>query len=262
MFRPVSDYHMHTTFSDGKNSPRQMLERAVELGLREVGISDHSYTPFDLSYCMEKKRIGEYNAELNALKAEFDGRIRFLAGIEQDFFSPEPTDGYDYVIGSVHYLEKNGVYAPIDSDRQTLQRAIHDMYGGDPYAMCEAYFENVSRVCERWGADIVGHIDLITKFNEQPQGVLIDDTHPRYREAACRAVDSLLGYDAVFEINTGAISRGVRKTPYHAPFIRDYIVSRGGKLILSSDAHNRDWICLKFDELGDISGVVSTLGLK
>lgn len=34
-------YHTHTVFSDGHNTIEEMLDRAEELGWREIGISDH-----------------------------------------------------------------------------------------------------------------------------------------------------------------------------------------------------------------------------
>ena len=51
-----SDLHLHTTFSDGKNSPEEMVEEAIRLGLSEIGFSDHAYTFFDERYCMAKAR--------------------------------------------------------------------------------------------------------------------------------------------------------------------------------------------------------------
>ena len=65
---------------------------------------------------------------------------------------------------------------------------------------------------EQTGADIIGHFDLVTKFNEL--GGYLDLSDPRYVRAWKAAVDALLSYDRPFEINTGAISRGYRTTPY------------------------------------------------
>ena len=49
------DYHVHTTFSDGRNSMEEMVLSAVSMGMQKIGFSDHSHTSFDLSYCMKKE---------------------------------------------------------------------------------------------------------------------------------------------------------------------------------------------------------------
>ena len=94
--------------------------------------------------------------------------------------------------------------------------------------------------------DIIGHFDLITKFIEQdPQ---FDVHHPRYVKAWQGAADTLLKTGRPFEINTGAISRGYRTSPYPAGEIRDYIRAHGGKLILSSDSHQKETIAFRFED--------------
>ena len=48
-------------------------------------------------------------------------------------------------------------------------------------------------------------------------------------------------------INTGAIARGKRTQPYPAPEMIEYIRSRGGKFILSSDAHFKEKLAYDFE---------------
>ena len=95
------DYHMHTTFCDGRNSAEEMVLAAIGAGMTHIGITTHSYTDFDTSYCIPKERIGEYRAEIARLKETYRDRITVLCGIEQDLWGTESTDGYDYVIGSL-----------------------------------------------------------------------------------------------------------------------------------------------------------------
>ena len=92
----------------------------------------------------------------------------------------------------------------------------------------------------------MGHIDLITKFNEGNR--LFDMEAPRYLKAARSAIDTLLPLKIPFEINTGAISRGYRTEPYPAKSLRDYIKQKGGTLILSSDAHAKENLFYKFEK--------------
>ena len=53
----------------------------------------------------------------------------------------------------------------------------------------------------------------------------------------------------VFEINTGAMSRGYRSEPYPSAEMIEYISSRGGQFILSSDSHSRENLCFGFETL-------------
>lgn len=177
----------------------------------------------------------------------YGGKIKILCGIEQDFYSEEPTEGYDYVIGSVHYLRTGGEYIPVDESPELLRAAAEKYFRGDFYALIEEYYRTLARVVEKTGADIIGHFDLIAKFNEG--GALFDETDPRYLAAAQKAADILLKTGRPFEINTGAISRGYRTSPYPSLALRDYIRQKGGSFVISSDSHAKETLCFGFDTL-------------
>lgn len=254
----LSDYHMHTTWCDGVNTAEEMIRSAIDKGMEEIGISGHSYTFFDESYCMSEEDAKACLKELSSLREKYAGRIRLRIGVEQDYWSEAETEDYDYVIGSVHYVRiprktpVRGVlsfgehlYLPVDESAE-IQRDIADRYfGGDMIAFGEEYFGTVADVCRKTGCDIVGHFDLIAKFNEG--GALFDEGDPRYVSAWKQAADRLIEEEALFEINTGAMSKGYRSQPYPADPIREYIRERGGRFILSSDSHRADTIAFAFD---------------
>lgn len=241
----LRDFHVHTTFSDGNNSPEEMVLAAINQGMTAIGFSDHSYTDFDQTYCLAKEKIAEYRATVSELRKKHRDRITVLCGIEQDYFSKEPTGGYDYVIGSVHYLKVHDAYIPVDATADILLSATQKYFNGDIYALAEEYYKTVGDVVQKTGATIIGHFDLITKFNEN--GVLFDENHPRYINAWKKAVKELLKSDAVFEINTGAVSRGYRTVSYPSSDIRNYILEHSGSFILSSDSHSTDALCFGFE---------------
>ena len=240
------DLHVHSTFSDGENEPGEIVLAAIAKGVKTLGFSDHSYTGFDESYCMQKARQTEYRKTINALKDAFSGRIKICCGIEQDFYSTVTTDGYDYVIGSVHYILKDGVYIPVDETAEILKHAAKEHFAGDMLGLCEAYFENAGRVYEKTKCNIVGHFDLITKFNERER--LFDEDDPRYINAYKKAVDRVMNDCKVFEINTGVVCRGYRTNPYPSERIRDYIRQKGGTFLLSSDSHQKETLCFAFEQ--------------
>ena len=241
----LEDFHVHTTFSDGVNTPEEMVRAALDLGMARLGFSDHAHTPGGEDYCMTLENIPIYRETVRALKEKYRGKIQILCGIEQDLYSDVPTDGYDYVIGSVHSLKKEDRYYDVDDTEERLVDLVHRFYGGDYVRMAEDYFANVANLVDLH-PNIVGHIDLVTKFNEGDR--LFDTRDPRYLAAAYRAVDALVPTGAAFEINTGAISRKRRTSPYPSEDILRYIVSHGGKLIFSSDAHSAETLCCQFEK--------------
>ncbi len=237
------DLHMHTIWSDGTNTAEEMVQEAIRKGLETVGISDHSSG----DPCgMTLEQSVEYRAEIARLKEKYAGQIRVLCGLERDYFTDDFAD-YDYTIGSVHWLAMpDGHRVPVDYMAEKLREGADKYFGGDFYALAEAYYAMMAKVVEVTKCDIIGHFDLITKFIEQDPA--FDTNHPRYVKAWQQAADELLKTGKPFEVNTGAISRGYRTTPYPAKEIRDYIREHGGKLIMSSDAHAKENIAFRFDE--------------
>lgn len=259
---PTADLHMHTIFSDGENTPEEMIEAALKKSMSVMGISDHSYTFFDESYCMPKDRISDYKMTINSLKKTCPAGLSLLLGIEQDYYSAEPTDGYDYVIGSVHYIRipleghdpvqvpegcfacQGFIYIPVDETPDILKAAADLYFDRDIMGIAELYYSTVSDVAEKTGADIIGHFDLISKFNDDQS--LFSFKDPRYIAAWKAAAEKLAAYDVLFEINTGAIAKGYRTCAYPSPEISAYIAQLGGSFIRSSDAHRAEHIAYGF----------------
>ena len=268
------DLHMHTTYCDGKNAAEEMILAAIDKGLDIVGISGHSYTPHDTSYCMSREGSESYIRELRELAAKYTDRIRVLTGIERDYYADISNESFDYVIGSLHYLFLDGNWTDVDDTPQKLKNFADSFFGGDMMCLAELYYETMESIVSTTDCDIIGHFDLITKFNERE--TLFDTLDPRYTDAWKKAVDRIFeetkiqrtgktkrhlnrletlglltaGDKPVFEINTGAISRGYRTVPYPAQDQIEYVRSKGGILILSSDSHSADSICCGFGEFG------------
>ncbi len=239
------DYHTHTTFCDGKNTAEEMVRAAIELGMDEIGFSGHAHQPFDPDYCMSKEGSAAYRKVIARLKEKYAGKITIYLGVEKDLFSDEDTEGLDYVIGSTHYLKFGDEYVAVDAGADVLAEAIEKYYGGDALTLCEEYYENVSKIGEVIKPDIVGHFDLVTKYNEGER--FFNESDPRYVAAWKRAADKLLETCRLFEINTGAMFRAGRTRPYPSHEIYSYIKERGGKFILSSDSHRTSTLCGNFD---------------
>lgn len=244
---PRTNYHTHTTYSDGKNTPEEMIQAALARGFVRLGFSDHGYAPHDpASMSLEGEAL--YRAEVHALQTKYAGQIEILLGYEHDFSMPDADlSPYDYVIESVHFFERDGEYISIDQSAQTLQRAIDTWYQGDPYRMCADYFDTLCRSIMSARGQIVGHIGLVTKFNEGNR--MFDMEDPRYLNPAKEALRCAVERNMLVEINTGAMSRGYRTEPYPGRTLINALLDMGGQLILSSDCHRAEWIDYAFDKL-------------
>ncbi len=232
------DLHTHTNYCDGNDSPREMVEEAIKRGFDIIGFSGHSYDPCVEPYSMTPEGTEQYKAEVTALKEKYKDKIDIFLGLEQDYYSEPYGDSYDYIIGSVHNVLKNGKMYPVDLDPDGLQKVLDEQYDGDFETFSEEYFELVEDVANKTNCDIIGHIDLVSKFFETHPRVLTD----RYKNAALKAVKALIPFNRYFEINVGAMTRGYRTSPYPEPFILKEIHRLGGKIVINGDCHNKEWL--------------------
>lgn len=246
------NYHTHTVFCDGKDTPEEMVKKAIELGFSELGFSGHAYVACDEESNMLRDGTKQYKAEVKQLKEKYKDKIKILLGVEQDYYSTEPTDDYDYIIGSVHYILKGDEYLFVDYSKQRQIDNVNNYYGGDFYAFIEDYYSLVADIYNKTKCDIIGHFDLITKFNDD--GDLFDINHPRYIAAWQKAANVLINTPAVFEVNTGAIARGYKKEPYPEKSIIEYLKKNNVKLIFSSDCHNKDYLLCGYESVKQIIG--------
>lgn len=257
---PKMNFHTHTTFCDGKNTPEEMVLSAIGKGFKALGFSGHSYTYFDESYCMSKDDVKKYQKEIQRLKEAYDPQIAVYCGVEQDFYSQEPISDFAYAIGSVHYIKKEEKFLPVDEKADIMDRDIRELFGGDPYAYAKVYFETVAEVLKKTGADIIGHFDLLSKFNERQ--IFFNTENKRYCDYGIGAIEALIPYGKPFEINTGAIYRGFRSQAYPSINFLKEIKKRGGKILLSSDSHDCNSLGFCFEDMVKLAleiGFQSTL---
>lgn len=250
----LQNLHTHSVYADGKDTVAEMARAAFDMGFASLGFSEHGITDFDPKYSMSVDSAPRYAAEVAAVKKEYLGKMEIFCGVEQDYYSIEPNFHCDYRIGSVHYIKKDGEYVVVDggSAEQLLAR-IEKYWQGDRMAMCEEYYEMVSRLPEVTKCGIIGHIDVITKLNELAG--LFDTENVRYKNAVYTAVDTLCKADMVFEINTGAMARGTRTTPYPAPDVLSRIREKSGRILFNSDCHDKS--CLLYGRESAIAAAIN-----
>ena len=239
----LANYHTHTSFCDGKNTPEEIVLYAIDKGFTSIGFSGHGYTPFDLRYCM--KDADGYVEEISQLKRKYGNKIQIYCGVEEDAFSCVNRERFDYIIGSSHYFNIDETYYPIDSNYDYFKKCL-EAFNYDVIHLAETYYRSfVSYIASR-KPDIVGHFDLITKFDETDVQRFLNNSE--YLKIAEKYMKQASESDVIFEVNTGAISRGFRKAPYPGENLLYILKEKECKLILSSDSHSVETLSFYFEE--------------
>ena len=120
------DLHMHSTWSDGRNTVADMVSASRQLGYEYIAITDHSERAWS-SRTLSAGDIGKQREEIDGLRARVRG-IEILHGVEVDImadgsldFDDDLLERFDIVLASLH--EAGGD----DEQRLTERylRAIH-----------------------------------------------------------------------------------------------------------------------------------------
>lgn len=251
------NYHTHSTWCDGRDAPEEMVRAALARGFEEIGFSSHARLPDVVEGNLTPASAVAYAAEIRALAAKYAGRIRVRLGVEADYIpgdtAPERARyahlGLDYLIGSIHWVvAPDGGHVPVDHEPELLTEGLRAHFGGDARAYLRAYFAQLRDMVARFDFDIVGHPDLVRKFN----GCLafFDEAAPWYLEELERTADAIASSGKIVEVNTGAISRGWMDDAYPSAAFRALLRARGVRFVLSSDAHAAEAVDCAFDRFG------------
>ena len=239
----LSNLHTHTVFCDGSATAEELVKEAIEKGFVSLGFSGHAYASYGLSYCLKDE--GAYINEINRLKEKYAKDIEIYLGIEEDAFEPVDRNKYEYLLGSMHYIKVQKKYMPIDLGENCV-RNILEAFGGSVKDASVAYYTALHDYVIDRRPDIVGHFDLLTKYDELGEPYFLGKS--AHDEVAKGCIRKLAEKGFLFEVNTGAIARGMRKTPYPAVYLLDEIKRAGGSIILNSDCHAKGMLDCKFEE--------------
>lgn len=254
-----ANYHTHSTWCDGAAGVEEMILGALEKGFTTIGFSSHAMLPGDpYDWTLTTDTIADYAEEVRTLAKKYADDIRVLCGIEADYIPNLCTPDRriyapiapDYLIGSVHYvLAPDGARACVDKSPESFARDVRDHFGGQVETFVRAYFAAQREMASSFDFDVIGHPDLIRKFNGR-LGYL-DETVPWYREELERTADAFAASGKIVEVNTGAISRGWMEDAYPSADFRFLLRARGVRFILSSDAHSAPALDCAFDRFAD-----------
>ncbi len=238
-YAALSDIHMHTHLCrHAKGEPVDSARRAVELGLAEIGISEHCPMPsrFD-QLRMQEKDFGRYLEMVEAARRAFPN-LRILLGVEAEYIAGQEDEirrflgraNWDYVIGSVHYIGDWNFDAP---------EAVAVWKKADLLEQWRLYFELWKKAAATGLYDTLGHPDLVKKFGFVPRTPCEDLFRDALAEVARRGL--------AIEINTAGLRKPVKEIYPSATFLR---IAREMNIpiTLGSDAHAPGEVGMNFRE--------------
>jgi histidinol-phosphatase (PHP family) len=245
----LTDYHLHlrpdevgeaAEYFTGENVDRYLVA-AAERGIAEVGVSEHIYR-FTQALDIWRHPYWEGQAvdDLDAY-CDFVRETPLRLGIEADFV-PGSEDriagvldrGFDYVVGSVHYLGDDGA---IDDQRYDVWKSI-----SDPDELWARYFEWQAELARSGLFDIVSHPDLVKIWGED-RPAPTRDLRFHYEPA----VEAIAQSGIAVEISTAGLRKPVGEI-YPSRQFAEMCVEAGAAFALSSDAHTPEQVGFAYDE--------------
>lgn len=224
------DYHMHTPLCrHAVGEPVEYARHAVEVGLTEIGFSDHSpmlQDDFD-NWRMRNDQLDEYVAKVRLAQKEFP-QLTIRLALEVDYMPGQEgwirdlaaRHPWDYFIGSVHYVSDSW---DIDNPAK-----LSEWKKRDAFEVWQVYFERLALAAESGLFEIIGHCDLPKKFGIRPT----QDCTPLYRHflaAAARA-------GCAIELNTAGLRKDCREIYPERKLLQLAYESRV-PITFGSDAH-------------------------
>ena len=236
-----TDLHNHTTrCNHAEGSIDEYIKRAIELGIDIYGFSEHAPMDFDEHYRLSFDEMESYERDVLEAKERYRDDIEILLGYEVDYL-PNHMDSrvlnakVDYLIGSVHFIDKWGFDNP-EFIGGWKDRAIDDIY--------KEYFGAISTMAKSGKFDIVGHLDLIKVFKFMPKQDI--------RVLAKEALVEIKKSNMVLEINSAGLRKPINEI-YPSHNLLEEAYNLDIPITFSSDAHSPSQVGLFYDEVKSLA---------
>ncbi|WP_052291974.1 histidinol-phosphatase [Natranaerobius thermophilus] len=254
------DYHTHTwRCGHAEGNIEDYVLKAIERGLTEIGISDHYpmdvlNVPSEDISSMLYQDLQTYVNEVKEVARRYESQITVRLGTEMDYFRDlklgynrilEEYD-WDYVIGSIHFLEGKDVSHPKNLTFYQKNSLI-DIY-------CK-YFDEIKTMTNSEEFDIIGHVDVIKKHGYVPEG---ENSVKELQEFYLELARLFAQKQQVVEINTGGLRAPVEEI-YPAEDFLNKLISHNVPLTIGSDAHHPDEVGYSNSE---IVGYLKEMGVN
>ncbi|SFV65429.1 Histidinol-phosphatase [hydrothermal vent metagenome] len=235
MKKTIIDLHNHTTrCNHAEGTIDEYIQKAIELDIDIYGFSEHAPMDFDKNYRLKFNEMDAYVSDILTAKERYKNDIEILLGYEVDWI-PGHMDArvlnakVDYLIGSVHFIDKWGFDNP---------EFIGKWQSEDIDEIWQAYFEATEAMAKSGKFDIAGHIDLIKIFKFIPRQDI--------RLLAKNALKAIKSSNMVIEINTAGLRKPIGEM-YPSRALLEEAYTLDIPITFSSDAHAVDQIGAGYD---------------
>lgn len=251
-----TDCHVHTVFSSDSSTliPRQ-IDRAIELGMKRIYITDHQDFDFPekkygMSFVFDTQ---SYFEKLKEIQKAAKGQIEVLIGVELGL-CPHLVDKlktytasypFDYVIGSVHIVRDIDPYYPEFYKDRTEKEAYLEYF--------ETMLENVKL---HHDFDALGHLDYVVRYGPNTNKYY---SYSAYSDVIDEILKVIIEKQIALEVNTAGIKYGLGHTNPHPDVIKRYLELGGEMIVLGSDAHEPKHLGYAFSEMKDF---LTSCGVK
>lgn len=227
------DFHSHSNLSpDGDNTPEQMAEQAIKLGMKHYSLTDHLEINkfYDEEYLYEEP-VRQASLIMPELKEKYKEKITLLYGVELGQpLHDMPLTGrvlstynYDFIIGSCHMVKGWDDFYYLDYKKV------------DPCYLLGLYFDEILEMAE-WGKfDVLGHLTYPLRYITGDFGIEIDMS--RYDSIIKKIFETLAKNELGMEINTSGLRQNFGKTFPDAKYIKMFFDAGGRILSIGSDSH-------------------------
>ena len=206
---------------------------------------------------LARKNLSRYLMELDRMKNKWKSRLQIYKALEIDYIEgfQAPRDArwvnlnLDYMIGSVHTtvgLDQNPQYRCVDGPLDELHWLIDTQHGGSAQTLCDAYYTRIVELVRLGGFDILGHFDLIKKWNRNNE--IFTESASWYRDLVLHSLDVIAGSRIMVEVNSGGIARNILDEVYPSPWILAEALKRNIPVLINADAHHPKDIDCHYEE--------------
>lgn len=247
------NYHLHTTYCDGKSTIAESVNEISKRRLRSGGISSHAPlpTPIARPWAMPCGELESYVAEIRTQQSQFP-EIELYIGLEVDFVEDliGPKDVHaqvDYTIGSIHIAgQLDDTPWEVDMSTALFTRGVVELFSGNYPAAVAHYYRQMQKMLQTSPPSIVGHLDKIKIHNREK--MLFDETSKWYREQVMETLKLIAATGVILEINTRGIYQKKTSEPYPSAWIIREAHALKIPVVMSSDAHHTSELHHNFAE--------------
>jgi len=210
--------HCHTQFSDGTQSILETARLAKEKEISHLYITDH-HIPDDPPWTLD---VNKYLREIEKVSSLVNSGLHLHKGVEIDWangyekwFETQTQEPFDFILGSVHSIPPERVYAAEIPSEQFK-------------ALAQIYFNQIRRLANSGLADSIAHLDLVK--------LSLDENSDWYREEVQRTLETIAKSGTCIEINTSGVRKGAKE--FHPSFwILQSAFQLGIPITMGTDSH-------------------------